>query len=179
MQCPACGSAIWNEQATACPTCGQRLSGGGAPSSDESQPSVWPGNSAPEAGDTPAPSVVTSLPPPAFALAAAPPKPSSAPPPDPGLRRRIVLVITTIVLAVIALYGGGLGVLALVEHQLNAPRPETVVYQNSLKGFPGGWPEGASCAYGSDGYHIDGNAVCFADTDPLSDVAVTVTVTQV
>jgi hypothetical protein len=98
--------------------------------------------------------------------------------PDPGHRRRIVLVVASVVAGTVVLYGGALEILAIAVNQANVLRPETVVYQNTLHGFPGGWPNGTACSYGSDGYHVDGNGLCYAPSDPLSDVAVTVSVTQ-
>ncbi len=89
-----------------------------------------------------------------------------------------MLVVASIVAGTVVLYGGALEILAIAVNQANVLRPETVVYQNTLHGFPGGWPNGTACSYGSDGYHVDGNGLCYAPSDPLSDVAVTVSVTQ-
>lgn len=163
MRCSNCGHEVLGTGVASCPQCGAPLpltTAGAAPANTTmAAPSVPTGWAAP--------AVASSMP------------PSTTSPPDPGLRRRIVFVIATAVLATIVIYGGGSGVLVLVLRQANAPRPETVIYRSSLKGFSGSWPISAACSYGSDGYHVDGNQLCWAESaDSLSDVAVTVTATQ-
>lgn len=54
----------------------------------------------------------------------------------------------------------------------------SVIYQNALTSSASGWTTDSNCSFSSDGYHIQGGYICYAPTDSLSNVDVTVQVSQ-
>jgi hypothetical protein len=91
----------------------------------------------------------------------------------PARQRRAGGAIARIVGAVIVL-----AVIVVGALVYNAVKGD-IVYQNSLQSVSSGWVNNTTCSFQSDGYHITAGEVCYAPTDPLNDVTLTVTVKQI